>query len=970
MAHSPEELIARWRARRDAANTLAVADSLRRGRDPGAAAEVAAHVERHLTSDVGVLMATARMCLANGLLPEAQQLLGLGTKLAPRSGILLRLLGEVQLRRGDAERAEKTLERAARVDADQEIRVWLDRARLCLPLQVREGARAVADHVSTAHPLAQASLTPRALDDDDDLDTNVRSVRDEGRRARPRDDDDLDTQVRSARDAIRPALEALHARRAESAAPARSAPPPPARSAPPPPVRSAPPPPARSAPPPPVRSAPPPPARSAPPPPTSASAPPAVPIIESLPAEAPSSTHAAAPPPHARSAPPPPDLGQPAPTTIPPAASVLEELARAGVFEGASDTPVWTRPEASPPQKRRALVVGAVLLLGLAGAAGAFFYDRDRDTKRRAAAEALLASVDADLAARPSAVDEHGALAGAFALDPGSGHAARAWVRARVIAGLTRGSELGGLVEPIAHARRVGVPESELAYALVAQALFDGDLLRGVELLSIWDDRAARESDYQLVAGLTLARAGAPDAARRLVAATRLAPASPVAELALARHVAIAGPPDAAATLTRSYQVAHPDTPEGGALVALAWATGARTGAAPPEVAQVLTGATELPRSLRFIPHALRALEALKRHETAEAARPALDAAVALAEGPDETCWLGELPLDVRVSWSAIFAAGVATRVTAASPAHPRARRLAARAALAGARLAQAEAAVGALEGNDPLAALVAAVSAYERASSADLAKHLDALRPPKPTAAATKGVVSPLLRPAILNARAILLGTTLFKSEELVALASSPDPWARVFALDAALDAGDLLTAAAISPQLQPREQPEHAARAARLARYEGDLVSAANASELALRGDPARTPEAFWRARVERLFVLVARRERARAVDFVGTAGFGEFTPFALAVARSAGPGAGARDLPDPGALGADTPVPLRLLIARAYGAVRDRNVGFKYVQQLAKAGFTNPDVALAAEGVNLPPVTLRSRSERMGR
>ena len=172
------------------------------------------------------------------------------------------------------------------------------------------------------------------------------------------------------------------------------------------------------------------------------------------------------------------------------------------------------------------------------------------------------------------------------------------------------------------------------------------------------------------------------------------------------------------------------------------------------------------------------------------------------------------------------------------------------------------------------------------------------------------------------------------------------------------------------VDPQLQPREQPEHAARAARLARYEGDLVSAANASELALRGDPARTPEAFWRARVERLFVLVARRERARAVDFVGTAGFGEFTPFALAVARSAGPGAGARDLPDPGALGAGTPVPLRLLIARAYGAVRDSNVGFKYVQQLAKAGFTNPDIALAAEGVNLPPVTLRSRSERMGR
>ncbi|HRG95219.1 MAG TPA: hypothetical protein PLR99_03150, partial [Polyangiaceae bacterium] len=226
MAHSPEELIARWRARPDAANTLAVADALRRARDPGAAGEVAGHVERSLASDVGVLTAAARMCLANALLPEAQQLLGLGVKLAPRSGILLRLLGEVQLRRGDAERAEKTLERAARADADQEIRVWLERARRCLPMQVREGARAVADHVSAAHPLTDTSLPPRALgDEDDDLDTSVRSARDE-RRGRPREDDDLDTQVRSARDAIRPALEALHARRGEGGANAR----PPARS--------------------------------------------------------------------------------------------------------------------------------------------------------------------------------------------------------------------------------------------------------------------------------------------------------------------------------------------------------------------------------------------------------------------------------------------------------------------------------------------------------------------------------------------------------------------------------------------------------------------------------------------------------------------------------------------------------------------------------------------------------------------
>jgi len=652
-----------------------------------------------------------------------------------------------------------------------------------------------------------------------------------------------------------------------------------------------------------------------------------------------------------------------------PASHVLEELARAGVFEGASDAPSWAAAEPPPPQKRRALVVGALLVAALGGATGGFFFDRDRDAKRHAQAEALLASVDTELAAKPSAVDEHGALAEAFALDPGSGHAARAWVRARVIAGLTRGPEHAALVEPIARARRAGVPEPELAYAVVAQALFDDDLLRGVQLVATWDERAARESDYQLVAGLVLARAGAPDARRRLLAATRLAPASPVAELALARHVAIVGPPDEAAALARRYQAAHPAAPEGAALVALAWATGARAEAAPPEVAQTLTGAAGLPRSLRLVPHALRALDALKSPETHEGARRELDAAVAVAEGPDETCWLGELPLDAGAAWGAAFATRVAARVGAGSPLHPRARRLATRGALASARLPEAAAAVRGLDPSDPLVALVGAIDGYEQASAADLGKHLDALRPPGPGAA--KGAVSSLVRPAMLNARAILLGTTLPKAEDLLALASTPDPWAELLAIDAALDAGDLATAARIAPRLGGAS-PERAARRARLARYRGDLVAAEAESRLAIgtrdqaiadggsrwRDDTPAAPVS-WRAVVERLLVLVARKERGLALDVTRDYPFPrDLQPFAEAIARG-----GARELRDPGALGPDTPVPVRLLIARAYGAARDRNAGFTYVQRLVKAGFTNPDVALAAEGVNLPPVSPRS-------
>jgi hypothetical protein len=239
------------------------------------------------------------------------------------------------------------------------------------------------------------------------------------------------------------------------------------------------------------------------------------------------------------------------------------------------------------------------------------------------------------------------------------------------------------------------------------------------------------------------------------------------------------------------------------------------------------------------------------------------------------------------------------------------------------------------------------------------------------PTAHGAKGAASPLLRPAVLNARAILLGTTLPKAEDLLALASAPDPWAELLAIDAALDAGDLAAASLIAPRLGGAS-PERAARRARLARYRGDLVAAEAESRLAIgtrdqgRGDGGDiwggdTPASpvSWRAVVERLLVLVARKERGLALDFTRDYPFDrDLQPFAEAIARG-----GARELRDPGALGPDTPVPVRLLIARAYGAARDRNAGFTYVQRLVKAGFTNPDVALAAEGVNLPPVTSRS-------
>ena len=51
------------------------------------------------------------------------------------------------------------------------------------------------------------------------------------------------------------------------------------------------------------------------------------------------------------------------------------------------------------------------------------------------------------------------------------------------------------------------------------------------------------------------------------------------------------------------------------------------------------------------------------------------------------------------------------------------------------------------------------------------------------------------------------------------------------------------------------------------------------------------------------------------------------------------------------------------MRLLAGATYGKLKDHNAGFKYIKALAKAGFTNPDVANASENVGLPPIKTRS-------
>src|SRR5688572_14287801 len=102
---SIDDLYARWQRNPDTAETTALCEALRGGRRPDLVEIVGSHASRQL--NVGALLAAGRMYVDSGRLDDAQSVLVSAGRIAPRDGNVYRWLGEVLLRRGDAERAEK-----------------------------------------------------------------------------------------------------------------------------------------------------------------------------------------------------------------------------------------------------------------------------------------------------------------------------------------------------------------------------------------------------------------------------------------------------------------------------------------------------------------------------------------------------------------------------------------------------------------------------------------------------------------------------------------------------------------------------------------------------------------------------------------------------------------------------------------------------------------------------------------------
>ena len=111
MDETIDVLVSRWRDNPTPTMTVALCDALR-GSSSDLVVQVGQFATQRHSADVGVLVSVARMYLDSSRFADAQNVLVTAGKQAPRDGDIYRWLGETLLRRGDADRAEKVLQRA------------------------------------------------------------------------------------------------------------------------------------------------------------------------------------------------------------------------------------------------------------------------------------------------------------------------------------------------------------------------------------------------------------------------------------------------------------------------------------------------------------------------------------------------------------------------------------------------------------------------------------------------------------------------------------------------------------------------------------------------------------------------------------------------------------------------------------------------------------------------------------------
>jgi tetratricopeptide (TPR) repeat protein len=966
MSASLNQLVDHWQRQPDEQSTVALCERLGESGQSQLIEDVGKKASVKYASNPLVLMAIARMYLGASRLGDAQGLLVSAGKMVPKNPDVYRWLGEVLLRRGDAERAAKVLERAVVLGkVDNDTIFWRNQADDYVALQKKSGAQAVVAALSEV--LIEMGLPPPKP-----------STRAPARPSAPppsRQETASDSDVTVVKRPAFPVDEAP-TRSKPNAGPMNAPRRPPSAPPPPPPSPFAPVgKPAAAArpitvPPPTPPKAP---SKFPPPPlPSLASQPPAypdisgnalrsppVPAVNSLGAPFPSFAPLE-PPTHKNSvdgrgglpvfdiAPPPPPPRSPladatARLSLRPGSplqprDVLNALALTGIFEPAGGaTPTWDMPPKTKVRFSATLIFLTVLLVG--AGIGVLKYVRDIRGKQAEVARTLDAEVTSLLESGKVAElpNTETKLSRSFDLDANSPTTALLWVKNRVLRTIEAEGESQGIDTAMARARQVGVPEADLAFGRIGSFVAQGDTAGAAALLPQWDNQAKNDPYYQLMAGAALERAGDLRAMDRYQLAVKLAPDLIPAQIMLARAVALEGDRAKGTDLARTFRSKWPDRPEGAALVALNWARDPVRGAAPPEVDQIKGKREDLPVALRPVPSAVEALLALDRRADADA-KAAIDRGIASSNTPGMATWLGTLALQMGDD---ALARRAALQAVAFSAIYPQARVLAARVAIAGGRLDEAISAITELDPSLPDVAIVRATVAYEKLDTDGLNLAMESL----PAELRQRPELAGLAK-----AGDILRGNGALEANKIRSLAGLEVAWGDIIAIDAALDAGNMPVAKEIIDRFgDAKDRPPRALRVARYLRYTDHAADAEAPSKQALNLPTARTI-------VERVLILLAtkREDEAHALVAKNAPLLGPMASWVLAYIDAGGKNvadvrakAALLDPPGPNA-----PLLWRLVTALAMGDLGDRKRGVDVLRPLAKTLPRNPDVLVAAD------------------
>jgi len=624
-------------------------------------------------------------------------------------------------------------------------------------------------------------------------------------------------------------------------------------------------------------------------------------------------------------------VGQPEP------ALVLEHLSRVGVYEpGGGAPPAWETPARTKTRGTWALAVAIVAFAG--AGVGAFEYSKKIRNERMEHAAALNAEVtkllESGQVSDLKQTDQK--LNASFELDSLSQPAARLWLQNRVLYEVLTVDEVRGIDAAVHRGREVGLPEKDVAFGKIASFMAEGDLAGGAAILPRGDKESARDPYYQLAAGAVLERAGDLRAIERYDAARALDPDFVPAQLFLARLLLLELGPEKAKPALDALHKKLGDSPITRALAALAWVVDPDRPDALPSAAKLEPGDVEkLPAPLSGVPAMVDAVQAIRAGEMAKASQ-AIDSAIGSAMTPSLATGLGFLAIEAGDEQ---LARKAALRALQFAAVYPRARTLAARVALLGGRLDEAQKAIEELDPASPDVAVVRAVVAYESREPADLE-------------AALKSLGEAAKRPAYAALEAgpgVLTGRAFPTPEKSEAMATPSTPWGEIVATDAALDTANFeLAQKILGRRTGDAVRPVHYLRLARLYRYQNKVDEAVKAVSQASEG--ALTPAVL----IESIYDLVKKDDGASARDLLAKhpTVLGPMTGWLAVlvdVANKQKSQAAARvaklDLPPP-----ETPLELRVLVARALAESGDKRAR-PYVLALAKQVPKHPDMTEAA-------------------